>query len=213
MAMPARSPCSDVPCYAARVVNADLSKLQTLRLKGRANLEMLAQSLGLSEAETQREVDFLLAAGLVEEKKSFFGLTAAGEKQRVDALDSERAELDNRLVKTLYEDFCAINGDFKQLVTDVQLGNLERDAAPAELSKLHARFAPLTLRIAAAIPRLSPYVERFEGALASLTGGDARYLASPLVESYHGLWFELHEELIQASGLTREGEAAAGRGA
>ncbi len=32
-----------------------------------------------------------------------------------------------------------------------------------------------------------------------------------MVDSYHTLWFELHEELIQALGRTRADEAAAGR--
>jgi pyruvate,orthophosphate dikinase len=31
------------------------------------------------------------------------------------------------------------------------------------------------------------------------------------VDSYHGVWFELHEDLIQLSGRTREEESAAGR--
>ena len=34
------------------------------------------------------------------------------------------------------------------------------------------------------------------------------YLASPLVDSYHTVWFELHEELIELAGSTREAEAA-----
>ena len=41
--------------------------------------------------------------------------------------------------------------------------------------------------------------------------GDQRYVASPRVDSYHGIWFELHEDLIQLAGRTREDEIAAGR--
>ena len=44
-----------------------------------------------------------------------------------------------------------------------------------------------------------------------LRDGDGRYVASPRVDSYHGVWFELHEDLIQLAGRTREEEAAAGR--
>ena len=36
------------------------------------------------------------------------------------------------------------------------------------------------------------------------------WLARPIIDSYHTVWFELHEELILVSGLTREGEARAG---
>ena len=41
--------------------------------------------------------------------------------------------------------------------------------------------------------------------------GDSRYVASPRVDSYHGIWFELHEDLIQLAGRTREEECPAGR--
>ena len=38
-----------------------------------------------------------------------------------------------------------------------------------------------------------------------------RWMASPRVDSYHGIWFELHEDLIQLAGRTRAEEAQAGR--
>jgi hypothetical protein len=34
--------------------------------------------------------------------------------------------------------------------------------------------------------------------------------AGEFVDSYHTVWFELHEELIQAVGLSREDEAKTG---
>ena len=36
-------------------------------------------------------------------------------------------------------------------------------------------------------------------------------LKAPRVDSYHGAWFELHEELIQLAGRTRADEVAEGR--
>jgi pyruvate,orthophosphate dikinase len=36
-------------------------------------------------------------------------------------------------------------------------------------------------------------------------------VASPRVDSYHSIWFELHEDLILLSGRTRAEEVAAGR--
>jgi hypothetical protein len=35
-------------------------------------------------------------------------------------------------------------------------------------------------------------------------------LTRPIIDSYHTVWFELHEELIQAAGRSREDEAKAG---
>ena len=41
--------------------------------------------------------------------------------------------------------------------------------------------------------------------------GDGKYVASPRVDSYHGVWFELHEDLILLAGRTRADEVEAGR--
>ena len=48
-------------------------------------------------------------------------------------------------------------------------------------------------------------------AAARARGGDQRYVASPRVDSYHGVWFELHEDLILLAGRNRADEVAAGR--
>ena len=55
------------------------------------------------------------------------------------------------------------------------------------------------------------YRERLERALTKARDGDQRFVASPRVDSYHSVWFELHEDLIRLSGRLRSDEAAAGR--
>jgi len=52
---------------------------------------------------------------------------------------------------------------------------------------------------------------RLTAAIEHALAGDGRYVASPRVDSYHGVWFELHEDLIVLAGRTRADEAAAGR--
>ena len=61
------------------------------------------------------------------------------------------------------------------------------------------------------LPRLVRYAQRLDAAAAAATAGDGRYIASPRLDSYHGVWFELHEDLIRLAGRTREEEVAAGR--
>jgi pyruvate,orthophosphate dikinase len=55
------------------------------------------------------------------------------------------------------------------------------------------------------------YGARLTRAVEAATAGDARFVASPRVDSYHGIWFELHEDLIQLAGRTRAEEVEAGR--
>jgi len=52
---------------------------------------------------------------------------------------------------------------------------------------------------------------RLGRALDLARAGDDRYVASPRVDSYHGIWFELHEDLILLAGRRRSEEVAAGR--
>ena len=59
--------------------------------------------------------------------------------------------------------------------------------------------------------RIAAYVARLDRAAAKVADGDTSYLASPRIDSFHNVWFELHEDLIQLAGRTREEEAAAGR--
>ncbi|MEA2653552.1 MAG: hypothetical protein QOI37_779, partial [Chloroflexota bacterium] len=62
-----------------------------------------------------------------------------------------------------------------------------------------------------ALPRLGTYRVRLGRAVEAALAGDGRFVASPRVDSYHGIWFELHEDLIQLAGRTRADEVAAGR--
>jgi hypothetical protein len=65
-------------------------------------------------------------------------------------------------------------------------------------------------QVAADLPRLAAYRPRLDGALARIRAGDRQWFTRPLIDSYHSVWFELHEELIGAAGLTRADEARRG---
>ena len=53
--------------------------------------------------------------------------------------------------------------------------------------------------------RLADYGARLGRAFEQARAGDQRYVASPRVDSYHGIWFELHEDLIQLGRPRRRG--------
>ena len=79
------------------------------------------------------------------------------------------------------------------------------------MATIHADATAWLAPLEPALPRLGDYGVRLSRALEAAQSGDGRYVASPRVDSYHGIWFELHEDLIQLAGRTREEEAAAGR--
>jgi pyruvate,water dikinase len=198
----------------------DLPVLRALRLKGRATPEEIAGATGLTLDEAQRTVAALIDAGEAREVRGTFMLLPPARERLESLLQEERATVDQAAVIGLYEQFTAVNDDFKALATDWQTRdgepNLHDDPAYDQtvldrLPDIHARVSPITERLGALAPRLAPYSGRLAAALARVRSGESEWLLKPLIDSYHTVWFELHEELISLAGLTRLEEAAAGR--
>ena len=197
-----------------------LACLQMIRLKGRVTPETLSASLGLSPAQVQPIVDALLAQELISAVGAALRIAPAGRTTLQEWASAERSQVDTTALAAAYHRFDDVNRTFKQLVADWQL----RDGAPNDhsdptydaaiierLVELDAGFAPLLAEIVALAPRLAPYPQRLATALEKLRAGDGSWLARPIADSYHTVWFELHEDLIGLLGLNRVDEAAAGR--
>lgn len=200
-------------------MSQDLRILQVARLKGRPTESDLIAAVG--PADVAAAVQTLVAGGELDRVGARIELTAAGRSRLDTLLAAERATVDRDLLRQYYLEFDAINTEFKQLVTDWQLidGEQPNDHTDSEydarvvagLAALHERFAPLLESFTGLVPRLETYPGRFAAALARVRSGDPAWFARPLIDSYHTVWFELHEELIGLAGLSRVAEAAAGR--
>ena len=83
-------------------------------------------------------------------------------------------------------------------------------AVLARLDAIHARVVPIVQGVAEHLPRLASYAAKLDAAHRKILRGQRIWLTRPIIDSYHTVWFELHEELIVACGLTRRGEAEAG---
>ena len=202
-------------------MSVEIRVLQALRLKGRALPEDVAAAAGVDPAELAPIIEQHTAAGNCEEARGRLKLTKPGREVLEGLLAEERAGVDQDALKSAYHEFDEHNTNFKQLVTDWQLKDPETpndhtDAAYDQaivdrLVQLDAGFSPLVERIVGIAPRLEPYPARFAGALEKVQAGDHTWIARPMIDSYHTVWFELHEDLIGLAGLNRADEAAAGR--
>ncbi|MEU4312020.1 hypothetical protein [Nocardia sp. NPDC024068] len=198
-----------------------LRVLQTARFKGRPTESDLAAAAGLAESDLAAVVETLLTTGELARVGTRIKLTAEGRARLDTLLAAERATVDQDRVRGRYREFATFDTEFKQLVTDWQLigGDRPNDHTDADydarivarLSALHERFGPLLAEFVALAPRLAEYPNRFAAALAGIRSGDPAWFARPLIDSYHTVWFELHEELIGLAGLSRVREEAAGR--
>ena len=81
----------------------------------------------------------------------------------------------------------------------------------AELAVLNGDAARWLSPLVASLARLATYSARLDRAAHLAADGDQRYVASPRVDSFHSVWFELHEDLILLSGRSRADEVTAGR--
>ena len=77
------------------------------------------------------------------------------------------------------------------------------DTVRERLDEVHSAIGPVLRRMAAVEPRLGVYRPRLQEALDKFDDGESAWLASPLMDSYHTVWMQLHQQLILMLGLTR----------
>jgi hypothetical protein len=196
----------------------ELTLLQAVRLKGRVRHADIAATLDDDEAAVDSAVKDLTEAGLLMEGKTV-RLSPDGRTRLTQLLADERRDVDAEAFAQAYDEFRAVNRDFKSLVSDWQLrngepndhGDADYDAAVlGRLDDVHQSVLPVLASATAQLPRLDAYTAKLSAALEKVHAGDTTWLTRPIIDSYHTVWFELHEELIGAAGLTREDEARSG---
>lgn len=199
----------------------ELAVLQAVRLKGRVAPADLAKTLGEELDGVTTTVERLTASGLLVDGATL-KLSSSGRARLEHLLAEERKGIDSAAMAAAYDNFRPVNADFKAVVTDWQLkggpggepnshDDAEYDAAVlARLDEVHARVVPIIDAAARQLPRLMAYSSKLLAALGKVKDGESAWLTRPLIDSYHTVWFELHEELIGAVGLTREQAARSG---
>jgi len=197
--------------------------LRVLAIKGLAQPQALADALLTTPNELQPVLDGFVAEGSVASVAGAYRLTDAGTAVAAAALEAERAAWGRDRADAALGGFLALDGRMKSIVTAWQLRDVDaqviNDHTDADydrevlerLAALHANAVAWLVPLEAQASLLAGYHARLDRAAEQAIAGDGRFIASPRVDSYHGAWFELHEELIQLAGRTRADEVAAGR--
>jgi pyruvate,orthophosphate dikinase len=200
-------------------VNA-FALMRALALLGIAGEERLAASLAVN-AETVCCVIGSLESGHVNRTPRGLQIGPEGRAWLQVQLEAERARIDRAVADRLYRSFMVFDDGFKRLVAAWQVRTedgreVRNDHADAaydtvvreRLLAFHGEAGPLIDEICAVVSRLQPYRLRLARASAAVAAGDGSMIASPLKDSYHTIWFELHEELMHLSGRSRAAEEA-----
>ena len=191
----------------------DLGVLRAVRFKLLASPDAVAEGAGLDIEDAAQALEALGRAGLATSTPRGWRLSAEGQAVLDNLLNEERRAIDGDGARQVHQRFLAVDAELKQLVTDHQMsGDTSVSAANvSRLAQVHAAAADIATDAVSLAPRLATYPGRLTQALARVEMGDARFLASPMVDSYHTVWFELHEELIHLAGLRRADLEAEGR--
>ncbi|MFC4058906.1 transcriptional regulator [Planomonospora corallina] len=197
----------------------DLLVLHTLRCIGFADLARVSRAAGLPESDAESELIDLAVAGLVTRIPGDFGgwgLTEAGRAADAERISGELDTAGARAAVTgAYEAFLVLNPELLDLCTAWQLRSADGVAVPNDhtdpvydsrvidlLTDLDRRADAVCAELSAVLLRFRRYRIRLTDALTRARAGAADYVADGL-DSYHAVWFQLHEDLLATLGIPR----------
>jgi pyruvate,orthophosphate dikinase len=197
-----------------------LAVVRALALLGFATIERVAVALAAPPAAVDQALKSLPQSFIGKAPRGLH-VTPEGRAWLLGQLKAERDGVDRGAAERLYQDFMALDTSFKQLVTDWQIKLVDGNRVPndhtdaaydaairARLAGFNQATLALLPGVLALLPRLKPFATRLARAANAIAAGDGSMIASPLKDSYHTVWFELHEELIHLAGRDRAIEEA-----
>ncbi|MEM2154564.1 MAG: helix-turn-helix domain-containing protein [Nitrososphaeria archaeon] len=191
-----------------------LDYLDTFKI---AEESTIKDDTGYDSARLSNIIKSLSEKGLIER---FFGDQWKITKQGENIAKTYREQLleksgKKELFLKYCEEFEELNKTFKELVTRWQMK--EEDGAlvpndhkdPAydfaiieQMGTVHERNKEIISKLSSILPFYNRYIPRFEKAFERLTNGELGYMDRAR-DSYHNIWFELHESLLRFSGMQR----------
>jgi len=197
----------------------EFGTFHALRIKGFATVETLVDMTGNESGAVDEHLAARADAGHAQfrEARSLWQLTPDGRTAHLEALAADLDDVDLDPLGPLYEQFLAINGEFKELCGAWQLRNGDvndhTDASYdadviARLAELDGRAQPVVVAMGGVLDRLGTYAPRLAETLDRLHGGETNMFTGVMCGSYHDAWMELHEDLILTQGIDRTAEGS-----
>ncbi len=193
----------------------DFEVLHAIRLRGVVGPEPLAAMTGEYPGAIAPSVERLTAEGSIflreGRRVSGYALTEEGRATHAERLVAWSADQPIDELRRVYDAFLDHNTGLKTLCSrwqQVGTDDAARWQAIGDLEDLHALADPVFVRAGELVERFARYGGRLGQALQLVRGGDERFFTSPLVDSYHTVWFEAHEDFLLALGLDRAAEGS-----
>jgi len=189
----------------AHASDTRLVVLHALRLKGMADAAEIARASDRAQPVVEAELTELLAHGMVRflDKRDSWSLTPEGRAEHARLL---RTDIDRAgciaVVESAYRRILGVNVELLATITALQQGapGVER------LRAVHHDALGATEELAVELERMQSYGPRLAAALERVEAGEREWVARPLMDSYHTVWHELHEDLLLTLGIDRSAE-------
>ena len=193
--------------------------MHVLRIKGFATVEGVTESTGAAAESVSSMLALLIQQGHVQffEARGLYKLSAAGLDAHSTWMADQMVDDHRRLFHQSYGPFLTLNSSFKELCSLWQT----RHGAPndhsdpdydarciAELGELLSRSLEVLAGFTSASRRFELYSHRLRAAYARLEAGDTRMFTGVMCGSFHDVWMELHEDLVQLLGIDRVQEGS-----
>jgi hypothetical protein len=201
------------------VADDDLELFMALRVQGISPAERAAVATGLSPDDAQSRLAGFVDEGLATERTgrvAGFTLTPTGAEALDNILAAESLRGDTELLEA-YDRFLLLNQRVLKVCSDWQVrmqGGVEEpndhsdpsyDASVIDrVVELNGSARKCLERMAERAARYATYSARLDRCIERLLAGDGKAFTAPLAESYHTVWFELHQDLLLTLGLERE---------
>jgi hypothetical protein len=191
--------------------------LHGLAIKKHAGASDIARLVGLSEEATAAILRAAAVSGRALERDGKYLLSPLAQVAVESDYSRRYAALrENRQFLLAYDTFEKINVELKSLITSWQTMDTGGRRIPNDhsdgdydmriidrLGELHERADMLLAQFERVLPRFSHYRTQLLSAVENAENGKSEWVSSPKLESYHTLWFELHEDLLRMLGRRR----------
>jgi pyruvate,orthophosphate dikinase len=192
--------------------------LHGLAIKKYANAAVIADIIDVPERDVSSFLESAVKDNIVAMVQDKYAISAVGKLLLLNEYSRFYSDLrSNDQFVSAYEKFETINVELKALITawqvrDVGGKTITNDHADRDyddkiidrLGNLHERADRILAALAGPLPRMRVYREKLQIALERAEDGAIEWVSDAKIESYHTLWFELHEDLLCMLGHARQ---------
>jgi hypothetical protein len=196
----------------------DLLILHALAVRKSGNAEALAEVLGIQSDVVVDVLGTATTTGLVIDARGTYMLTPSGHSRLSESYPTVFKNLrESPSFLSAYEQFEIVNRKILSLFTRWQSVTKAGTTFPNdhsdpeydnqiidELGVLHDRSGRIIEEFSKELERLSKYHVRLQSAYEKVLAGNTEFVSGVRIDSYHTIWFELHEDLLRMLGKARE---------